>query len=51
MTKEDLIKKINELSDDRFEHVLPFLEADLDAAEDLGALHRAIEAGRRSAAT
>ena len=51
VTKEDLIKRLKELSEDRFAQVAPFIEADLDAVEDLAALHREIEAGRRSAAT
>ena len=51
MTKEDLIKRLKELSDLRFSQVAPFIEADLDAVDDLAALHKEIEAGRRSAAS
>lgn len=51
MTKEDLIKRLKGLSKGRFAKVAPFIEADLDAADDLAALHEEIEAGRHSAAT
>ena len=51
MTKEDLIKRLLDLSDLRFSQVAPFIEADLDAVDDLAALHKVIEAGRRSAAS
>lgn len=51
MTKEDLIKRLKGLSKGRFAKVAPFIEADLDAADDLASLHKEIEAGRRSAAT
>jgi len=51
VTKEDLIKRLLDLSDLRFSQVAPFIEADLDAVDDLAALHKVIEAGRRSAAS
>jgi hypothetical protein len=51
VTKEDLIKRLLNLSDLRFSQVAPFIEADLDAVDDLAALHNEIEAGRRSAAS
>jgi hypothetical protein len=51
MTKEDLIQKLRALPDDEFARVAPFLEADLEAVDDLAALHQEIEAGRGSAAT
>lgn len=51
VTKEDLIRRLKGLSEDRFAQVAPFLEADLDAVDDLAALHKEIEAGRRSAAS
>lgn len=51
MTKEDLIKRLKDLSDVRFSQVAPFIEADLDAVDDLAAWHKEIEAGRRSAAS
>jgi hypothetical protein len=51
VTKDDFIKRLKDLSEDHFAQVAPFLEADLEAADDLAALHREIEAGRKSAAT
>ena len=51
VTKEDLIKRLKGLSKGRFAKVAPFIEADLDAADDLASLHKEIEAGRRSAST
>jgi hypothetical protein len=51
VTKEDLIRRLQGLSDVRFSLVAPFIEADLDAVDDLSALHKEIEAGRRSAAS
>ena len=51
VTKEDLIKRLKGLSKGRFAKVAPFLEADLDAADDLAGLHKEIEAGRHNAAT
>ncbi len=51
MTKEDLIKRLKDLSDLRFSQVAPFIEADLDAVDDLASLHKEIEAGRRSASS
>ncbi len=49
MTKEDLIQKLRALPDDQFAKLAPFLEADLEAVDDLAALHREVDAGRRSA--
>ena len=49
MTKEDLIKKLKGLSKDQFAKVAPFIEADIEAADDLAALHKEIEVGRQSA--
>ena len=49
MTKEALIEKLKALPDDQFARVAPFLEADLEAGDDLAALLREVEAGRRSA--
>ena len=51
MTKEDLIKKLKGLSKGQFAKVAPFIEADIDAADDLAALHKEIAAGRYGAAT
>lgn len=49
VTKEGLIKKLKGLSRGEFAKVAPFIEADLEAADDLAALNKEIEAGRRSA--
>lgn len=57
MTRAALLQRIENLTDDEFEQVVPFLEADLDAlqehlpAEDLADLVRAAELGRESART
>ena len=51
MTKEDLIKKLKGLSKGQFAKVAPFIEADIEAADDLAGLHKEIDAGRKSAAT
>jgi len=51
VTKEDLIKRLKGLSKEQFARVAPFIEADLEVADDLAALRNEIEAGRRSAAT
>ena len=49
MTREDLLEKVRNLTDEQFERVAPFLEADLESADDLVELLREIEEGRRSA--
>ena len=49
MTKEDLIQKLRALPDDQFARLAPFLEADLEAVDDLAALYREVDAGRQSA--
>lgn len=49
MTREDLISKLRNLPEDQFARIAPFLEADLEAVDDLAELNREIEAGRRSA--
>lgn len=51
MTRQDLIRKLGALTEEEYARVAPFLEADLDAVEDLAALHVEIEAGRESART
>jgi len=50
MTRQDFIRKLATLSDEEFNRVVPFLEADLEAVEDLAALHVEVAAGRKSAA-
>ena len=49
MTRQEFIRKLGTLSDEEFNRVAPFLEADLEAVEDLAALHVEIAAGRKSA--
>jgi hypothetical protein len=48
MTKSELIKRLESLTDDQFSAVAPYLEADLEAADDLSALISEVEAGRES---
>jgi hypothetical protein len=47
--KAALIDRIEALSEDEFNRVAPYLEADLESVADLGELKAAVEAGRRSA--
>ena len=51
MTKEDLIQKLKALLEAEFARVAPFIEADLEVAGDLAAIHQEIAAGRESANT
>ena len=57
MSREDLIKRIEALSDDELRRVAPFLENDLDllsdpaAMVDLDAMAAEIRAGQESART
>lgn len=51
VSREELIRKLQELPEEKLAAVLPFLEADLESVDELSALHREIEAGRRSART
>lgn len=51
MTRHELIEKLSGLSDEHFARVAPYLQADLEAADDLEDLHAEIEGGRRSATT
>ncbi len=48
MTREQLIERIQSLSDDDLARVAPYLEADLDVAADLDALLDEIRRGRLS---
>lgn len=50
MTKQQIIEKLDTLSDAELQRVLPYLEADLNAIEGLDELHRHIQLGRNSAA-
>lgn len=49
MTREEIIARVDSLSETEFDRVAAFLEADLEAVDELAALHREITAGRRSA--
>jgi hypothetical protein len=57
MTRTDALRRIETLTDDEFDRVAPYLEADLDAVEngladvDDAGLRRAIELGSESART
>ncbi len=49
--RAELIERIKSLSDDEMERVAPYIEADLDAVDDLDALYAEIAEGRKSAQT
>ena len=49
MTKREFIEKLEALSPEQVASVLPYLEADLAAVDQLLALKAAINAGRKSA--
>jgi len=49
MTKHEFIKHLESLSPEQVEQVLPFLEADVAAVDELVALKQSITDGRRSA--
>ena len=49
MTKGEFIEKLEALSPEQVESVLPYLQADLAAVDQLVALKAQIDAGRRSA--
>lgn len=49
MTRQALLKKLELMSDEEFELVAPYLEADLESMDALAGLHREIAAGRLSA--
>jgi hypothetical protein len=51
MTRAEVLDRIRGLSDGDLERVLPYLEADLDAAADLPDLREEIERGEESART
>ena len=51
MTKRDLIRILEGLSEDQFRQIAPFLEADLEAANELIGLQHEVDAGRQSAET
>lgn len=49
MTKQELIKQLDALSPEQVDRVLPYLEADLAAVDQLADLKRNIDFGRHSA--
>lgn len=49
MTKHEFIKRLEALDSDQVESLLPYLEADLAAVDQLESLKAQIDAGRRSA--
>ena len=49
MTRNDLIHRIEQLSDDELRRVGPYLAADLDALGDLDELKAEVARGRESA--
>jgi hypothetical protein len=51
MTRADVLQRIQGLTDSEFERVLPYLEADLDVANELPNLRGEIERGEESART
>ena len=51
MTRQEFMQKLNALSPEQFERLLPHLEADLAASDRLIELKQQIELGRHSAAT
>jgi hypothetical protein len=48
-SRKALLRKLGEMSDEQFEFVAPYLEADLESVDALADLHREIAAGRLSA--
>jgi hypothetical protein len=51
MTRAALLQRIDSLSDDEFDRVAPFIEADLDAVDALPELYEEIRRGQESART
>ncbi len=51
MTKREFLDQLDALTPEQVARVLPFLEADLAAVDDLMALKQSIDQGRRSAAS
>ncbi len=49
MTRAELMERIDRMSDAEIDQVGPYLEADMDALDELGGLRREIELGRASA--
>ena len=51
MTRADVLQRIQGLTNSEFERVLPYLEADLDVADELPDLSGEIARGEESART
>jgi hypothetical protein len=51
VTREELIKKLKRLSKTQFAKVVPFIEADIETVDKLGAIKAEVQTGRRSATT
>jgi len=49
MTKEAFLKQVESLTDEQFEIVSPFLEADIEAVGSLSDLRNEIAIGRKNA--
>jgi hypothetical protein len=47
--KAALIHRIEALSEEEFDRIAPYIEADLDSASELDELRTAVQAGRQSA--
>jgi len=51
MTKHEFIRRLESLTPEQVQRVLPYLESDVEAVDRLADLHRDIDAGRRSVQT
>jgi hypothetical protein len=51
MTRADVLQRIQSLTESEFDRILPYLQADLDAADDLPDLSAEIARGEESART
>ena len=49
MTRAELIERIDRMSDDELDQVGPYLEADMDALDELDRVRGEIDLGRASA--
>lgn len=51
MTKHEFIERLESLTPEQVERILPYLESDVAAVDRLADLHHDIDVGRRSAKT
>ncbi len=51
MSRADVVQRIESLTDEAFDRIAPYLEADLDAADEMPDLRAEIERGLESART